>query len=218
MAGVLKTLAGPYPWLGTHVADLLSHLHLPAFDLPPPPPASMSPTFSPTRAPGPSPLVHTRSSTRTRCATSPDRPSPWLGTHVADLLSHLHLPAFDLPPPPPASMTDDAVSGRDNLQPFHQLARPVPPHSSTRAPVLARDAPQEGPTPVEGNAAAADDADDIVLPDGAGRRVDELLLSLASLSSSPGATISNLFTNSRARSLPTRPHALQYSQFTPPRI
>ncbi|GAA5988849.1 hypothetical protein JCM10908_006197 [Rhodotorula pacifica] len=37
VAGVLKTLvAGGYAWLATHIADLLSHLHLPAFDLPPP--------------------------------------------------------------------------------------------------------------------------------------------------------------------------------------
>lgn len=34
VAGLLKTLAGVHAWLGTHLADLLSHLHLPAFDLP----------------------------------------------------------------------------------------------------------------------------------------------------------------------------------------
>ncbi|GAA6038252.1 hypothetical protein JCM8097_003905 [Rhodosporidiobolus ruineniae] len=34
VAGVLKALTGPYPWLATHLADLLAHLHLPAFDPP----------------------------------------------------------------------------------------------------------------------------------------------------------------------------------------
>ncbi|GAA5821729.1 hypothetical protein JCM11251_000992 [Rhodosporidiobolus azoricus] len=34
VAGVLKSLTGSFPWLATHLADLLSHLHLPAFDPP----------------------------------------------------------------------------------------------------------------------------------------------------------------------------------------
>ncbi|GAA5853785.1 hypothetical protein JCM8547_007448 [Rhodosporidiobolus lusitaniae] len=33
-ADVLKAVTQPYPWLATHLADLLSHLHLPAFDTP----------------------------------------------------------------------------------------------------------------------------------------------------------------------------------------
>lgn len=44
VAGVLKTLTGPWAWLGTHIADLLSHLHLPMFDLPPPPPTTTATT------------------------------------------------------------------------------------------------------------------------------------------------------------------------------
>ncbi|BGP26904.1 hypothetical protein JCM10295v2_005866 [Rhodotorula toruloides] len=41
VSGVIKSLVeGGYGWVATHLADLLSHLHLQAFDLPPPRPTS----------------------------------------------------------------------------------------------------------------------------------------------------------------------------------
>ncbi|KAL7343530.1 Biotin/lipoyl attachment:Carbamoyl-phosphate synthase subunit L [Rhodotorula toruloides] len=43
VSGVIKSLVeGGFGWLATHLADLLSHLHLQAFDLPPPRPATAS--------------------------------------------------------------------------------------------------------------------------------------------------------------------------------
>ncbi|KAG0658580.1 hypothetical protein C6P46_005700 [Rhodotorula mucilaginosa] len=171
VAGVLKTLAGPYPWLGTHVADLLSHLHLPAFDLPPPPPASMTDDADDVADASLGLREHFLLDWAQRCVSA----DPGLWRIACEYWSAC------------------GRVGRDRARELVKRLEIVAPGEEERDARLAREREEkkkkaggegmdvEGPTPVEGNAAAADDADDIVLPDGAGRRVDELLLVCSSL-------------------------------------
>ena len=171
VAGVLKTLAGPYPWLGTHVADLLSHLHLPAFDLPPPPPMADDDADE-TASLGL--REHFLLDWAQRCVSA----DPGLWRIACDYWSAC------------------GRVGKERARELVKTLEIVAPGEEERDARLAREREEkekaagegtsgegmdvEGPAPVEGNGAAAA-ADDIVLPDGAGRRVDELLLVCSSL-------------------------------------
>lgn len=176
VAGVLKSLAGPYPWLGTHVADLLSHLHLPAFDLPPPPPPMTDDADADADADGTASLglrEHFLLDWAQRCVSA----DPGLWRIACEYWSAC------------------GRVGRDRARELVKTLEIIAPGEEERDARLAREKEKkaEGGVsgegmdvegPVEGNAASADDgddADDIILPDGAGRRVDELLLVCSSL-------------------------------------
>ncbi|GAA5864380.1 hypothetical protein JCM3774_002771 [Rhodotorula dairenensis] len=177
VSGVLKTLAGTFAWLGTHVADLLSHLHLPAFDLPPPLLSSMDDDDA--------------------GADGEDA----YGTGSLGLREHFLLDW--------AQRCVSADSGLWRIACEYWSACGKPGRVKARELVMRMDivAPGEEERDAkklkqqaEGVAAAApngmevdvtgagDDAgadSDLVLPEGAGRRVDELLLVCSSLDLEP---------------------------------